>query len=316
LKRVIALLFCLLILLTSCGQGVKQGDLKNVGLLVPETINDQGWGSKAYSGILQIQSEYDVDVYYKEDMNTQFVVERAVDEFVQKDVNLIFGHGNEYAEYFSEITPKYPDIQFITFNTDAVNDNVTSLQFEGYAMGFFAGMVAGHMTKTNYIGMIPAFEWQPEVKGFYDGAKFQNESVKIDIEYVNHFDDVEKALQIFDDMKAKQIDVYYPAGDSYSVPVIEKVKENGLYAIGYVSDQSDLGNYTVLTSTIQHVETLYEWVAKRYSQGLLESGNVSFDFQEDAITLGNFSPLVDKEFIKEIQGYVDRYKETGKLPNQ
>ena len=168
--------------MTSCGQSGKQGDLKKVGLLVPDTINDQVWGTKGYQGLLKIQSRYNVDVYYKESMNTKKVVERAVKEFDQKGVNLIFGHGSEFADYFSTIAEKYPHIHFITFNGDAKNPNVTSLNFDSYAMGFFAGMVAGHMTKTNRVGMMPAFEWQPEVKGFNDGAKYQNKNIQVEIE--------------------------------------------------------------------------------------------------------------------------------------
>ena len=309
------MLICVLLFLTSCGQARSQDELKNVGLLVPETIMDQGWGSKAYRGILQIQSSYGVDVYYKEGMNTKLVVERAVKEFDQKGVNLIFGQGHEYAEYFSEISLNYPDIHFITFNGDAKNDNVTSLHFESYAMGFFAGMVAAHMTKSNHIGIIPAFEWQPEIKGFYDGAKYENNLVSIEMEYVNDFDDEEKALNIFNDMHAGGVDIIYPTG-AYSVPVIEKVKENGIYGIGYISDQSDVGNNIVLTSTVQHVGKLYEWVANRYNKGHLESGNISFDFQDDAISLGTFSPLIDDAFVKEIQDDIERYKKTGELPNQ
>ena len=243
------------------------------------------------------------------------VAERAVEELVQKGVNLIFGHGYEFSQYFTTISLKYPDVHFIVFNGDAKNDNITSLNFEGYAMGFFAGMVAAHMTKNNHIGMIPAFQWQPEVQGFYDGAKFENESVTVNIEYVNHFNDIEKALKIYEKMRSQQIDVIYPAGASYSIPVIEKIKENGLYAIGYISDLSDLSNKTILTSTVQHIGTLYYWVAKRFNEGKLESGNLSFDFQDDVISLGAFSSLVDDVYIDKINDYIERYKETGELPN-
>ncbi|WP_338472154.1 BMP family ABC transporter substrate-binding protein [Niallia sp. XMNu-256] len=316
MKRVITWLLCLLLFLTSCEVAGKQGELKKVGLLVPETIIDQNWGTKSYKGLLQIQSEYGVDVFYKEGMDSQLVVERAVEEFKQKGVNLIFGHGFEYAQYFSTISLNYPEIHFIVFNGDAKNDNITSLNFEGYAMGFFAGMVAAHTTETNRIGVIPAYEWQPEVQGFYDGAKFENRFVHVEIQYVNDFDDVEKALQIFESMKAQGIDVLYPAGDTYNVPIIEKIKENGLYAIGYISDQSDLGKYTILTSTVQHIGTLYSWVAERLNEGKLESGNLFFDFQDDAISLGTFSSLVDEAYVNKINGYIEEYKETGKLPNQ
>ncbi|MBN6887554.1 transcriptional activator of comK gene [Cytobacillus horneckiae] len=309
-------LFLCLLLLASCGQAGSTGELKKAGLLVPDTVNDQVWGTKGYKGMLKIQSTYNIDVYYKEGMNTPLVVERAVKEFSQKGVNLIFGNGNEYAEYFNELSSKYPDIHFVSFNGDAKNANTTSLNFEGYAMGFFGGMVAGEMTETNIVGIIAAFEWQPEVKGFYEGVTFQNKDADVKIQYVGHWDDTIRASELMDSLIEMKADVVYPAGDGYNVPVIEKVKEEGLYAIGYVSDQSDLGKSAVLTSTIQHVDVLYELVAEKFNNGELDSGNLSFDFQDEVISLGTYSSEMDQEFINQLNETVENYKATGELPNQ
>lgn len=315
LKRLGMILLCLFII-AACEQPMSKGKLKKVGLLIPETINDQVWGTKGYKGILKIQSRFNVDVFYKEDMNSKMKVERAVKEFEQKGVNLVFGHGSEYAEYFNEIADEYPDIHFVSFNGDAEKPNTTSLNFKAYAMGFFGGMVAGHMTKSNNLGVIGAYEWQPEIEGFYEGAQFENANANVNIQYVDHWDDDSRALIILNNMVKRKIDVVYPAGDGYNVPVIEKLKEDGLYAIGFISDQSDLGENTVLTSTVQNVDSLYELIADQFNNGKLKSGNVSFDFKDNVISLGKFSPLIDKEFISTLNEYIDRYKKTGKLPNE
>lgn len=307
------ILLCLFTI-SACGQPLTSGELKKVGLLVTETVNDQVWGTKGYKGMLKIQSRFDVDVYYKEGMNSMAIVERAVKEFDQKGVNLIFGHGSEYAEYFNTLSLEYPHIHFVSFNGDATEKNTTSLNFDAYAMGFFGGMVAGHMTKTNQVGIIAAYEWQPEVEGFYEGVLYENKDAHVDIQYVWQWDDDEGALKVLDDMLQKNVDVVYPAGDGYNVPVIERIKDEGLFAIGYISDQSDLGESTVLTSTIQHVDALYELVAEKFSRGELASGNISVDFQDDAISLGEFSPLIDKKFKTSINEMIKTYKETGKLP--
>ncbi len=315
LKR-FGLILLSLLLLGGCGQPLATGKVEKVGLLVPETIDDQVWGTKGYRGLLQIQAGLGVDVFFKEGMNSQELVEEAVKEFDRKGVNLIYGHGNEYAAFFNKISGKYPDIHFISFNGDARTKNSTSLNFKGYAMGFFGGMVASHMSETGKVGIIAAYEWQPEVEGFYDGAIFENKDMKIDIRYVGHWDDQRKAMDVLDDVLSEGADVIYPAGDGYNVPVIEKVKDKGFYVIGYISDQSDFGESTVLTSTVQHVDDLYELTAEKYNNGDLKSGNLSFDFQDGVITLGKFSPLVDSEYRKKMNSYINTYKDTGKLPNQ
>lgn len=303
-------------MLAGCLEQNDTGKFTGAGLLVPETVNDQVWGTKGYKGMLRIQSAYDVDVYFKEEMDSYAVVEQAVKEFDQKGVNLIFGHGNEYAGYFNSLAPEYPHIHFVSFNGDATKKNTTSLNFSSYAMGFFGGMVASHMTKTDHVGVIAAFEWQPEVEGFYDGAIYENKEAKVTINYVGHWDDDVQALALLDNMLKANADVFYPAGDGYNVPVIEKIKENEKYAIGFVSDQSDLGGATVLTSTVQHVEKLYELVAKLYVDGKLESGNTYFDFKDGVIGLGEFSPLVDAPFKQELKRHIENYIKTDKLPNE
>ncbi len=154
LKR-FGLILVSLLLLGGCGQPLATGKVEKVGLLVPETINDQVWGTKGYRGLLQIQSSLGVDVFFKEGMNSQEDVEAAVKEFDRKGVNLIYGHGNEYAAYFNKISGNYPDIHFISFNGDARTKNTTSLNFKGYAMGFLAEWSRATCQKPARLGSSP-----------------------------------------------------------------------------------------------------------------------------------------------------------------
>ncbi|MCV9887062.1 BMP family ABC transporter substrate-binding protein [Metabacillus halosaccharovorans] len=306
----------ILLSLFGCGQPVASGELEKVGLLVTETIDEKVWGAKGYKGLLKIQSELNVDVYYKEGMNDEAGIREAIEEFHNNGVNLIFGHGSEFTNYFNEISSEYPDIHFVVFNGEANGENVTSLNFDSNAMGFFGGMVAGEMTKTNKVAVLAAFEWQPEVDGFFEGAYYQNENVEVDIQYVQDWNNTDIALTLLDQMIKDGVDIVYVAGDGYNIAVIEKLKEEGLYAIGFVSDQSDLGKGTVLTSTVQHVDTLYEVVAKEFDNGKLKNGELYYDFKDGVISLGTFSPLVDEEFKSTVMESIKEYKETGLLPNQ
>ncbi|KMJ57828.1 transcriptional regulator [Bacillus sp. LL01] len=316
MKKTKMAIILLILLLSACGQTTPDSGDQKVGLLVPDTVSDQVWGTKGYKGLLRIQTEYDLDVYYQEGIHTDSSIKKAVEEFHKDGVTLIFGHGSEYAQTFNSISSEYPDIHFVCFNSEAQGDNVTSLNFEANAMGFFGGMVAGNMTETNNIGIIAAFEWQPEVDGFFEGVLHENPDARVMIDYTQDWDDPEKALAILDNMLLQEVDVVYPAGDGFNVPVINSLKEKGLYAIGFVSDQSDLGENTVLTSTVQHVPALYELVASRYFAGDLDSGNLYFDFKDDVISLGKFSPLISKEYQDSIQDQIEEYKKSGLLPNE
>jgi transcriptional activator of comK gene len=316
MKKTIMAIILLMLLLSACGQPTPDSGEQKVGLLVPDTVSDQVWGTKGYKGLLRIQTEYDLDVYYKEGIHTDSSIKKAVEDFHKDGVTLIFGHGSEYAQTFNSISSDYPEIHFVCFNSEAQGKNVTSLNFEANAMGFFGGMVAGHMSKTNNIGIIAAFEWQPEVDGFFEGVLHENPDARVLIDYTQDWDDPEKALAILDNMIQQEVDVVYPAGDGFNVPIINSLKEKGLYAVGFVSDQSDLGENTVITSTVQHVPALYELVARRHFTGELDSGNLYFDFKDDVISLGKFSPLVSKEYQESIHNQIEEYKNSGLLPNE
>nr|WP_232423496.1 BMP family ABC transporter substrate-binding protein [Bacillus sp. AP8] len=287
-----------------------------VGLLVPDTINDQGWGTKGYKALIDIGNQFDVNVFYREKINSKEQVESAIKEFQRQGVNFIIGNDNHYVQIFNEISNKYPDIHFVSVNGKAENRNTTSVNFDGYAMGYFGGMVASKMSKTGNLGVIAAYKWQGEIQGFIDGAKFQNPETNVMVKYVDDWDDDEKALQYLDELILKNVDVFYPAGDGYNVPVIEKVKEKGLFIIGYVSDQRDLGENTVLTSTVQHIDTLYSIVAEEFNNGTLKNGTFYFDFRDDVITMGRYSPLVSKAYQEKIKRYIENYKISGTFPKK
>ncbi|WP_099157183.1 BMP family ABC transporter substrate-binding protein [Virgibacillus ndiopensis] len=304
------------ILLSGCGSYFEQDKIQKVGMLVEDSIHDQSWGKKGYKGLLSISEEFDVDVYFKEGIKTQQDVTDAVDEFVNNGVNLIFGHSSTYGKYFVDISEAYPDVQFVYFNGGYSAKNVTSLNFNSHAMGFFGGMIAGAMTKTNQVGIIAAYEWQPEIEGFYEGVKYRNPAAEVHIQYVNNWSDKSTAMEMYKAMLDNGIDVIYPSGDSYSVDIIKQASKDGIYAIGYVSDQSDIAESTVLTSTVQHVDKLYELVAEKFNDNELNGDILTFDFQDDVITLGEYSPEVPEDLRDEINEAIEDYIDTGLLPNE
>lgn len=306
----------MLVFIIGCSTTTETGSLTKVGLILPDNIDDKGWNSKGYEGLLKIHANLDLDVFYMEEINSKEKTLATIDEFILSDVNLIFGHGQMYASIFMEIKDDYPDIHFVVFNGEVSGDRITSLHFQGYSMGFFAGMLASEMSDTKNLGVIAAQPWQPEVQGFKEGALFQNNDVEVIVKYVSSWSDIQRAQELYHGMVQKNVDVFYPAGDGYHVAIIKEIKKDGLFVIGYVADQSDLGESTVLTSTIQHVDELYEMIAKQFHKGQLASGNMNFDFSEGVISLGPYSPEVPLELRTKIDSAIRIYIETGRMPNE
>lgn len=318
MKRLSILCFLIIIsiVLSGCIKNDTKLHIQKVGMLLEGTIKDHPWDQKGYKGLLTIGETYDVTVYYEEDINTEQAVLETVKKFIEDGVNLIFGHGNIYGQYFVDIAKDYPDVHFVYFNGGYYSENVTSLNFNTHAMGFFAGMVAGKMTETDEVGLIAAYEWQQEIEGFYEGVKYQNPSTQVHINFMNNWNSKELALDIYEEMKSNHVDVFYPVGDAFGMDIINQSSEDGLYSIGYLTEQSNTNQSMVLTSTIQHVDQLYAYAAEAFNTGTLKGNLLLFDFYDEMITLGAFSSDVPKAFQKEMLRLIDTYKETSLLPNE
>ncbi|MFC3040587.1 BMP family ABC transporter substrate-binding protein [Virgibacillus xinjiangensis] len=308
-------IFLTAILLSGCDY-FSAGNIQNVGMLTEGSIDDEGWVDKGYQGLLNIGDTYEVDVFYEENVRTEQQTREAVDEFVRDGVNLIFGHSSSYGPYFSELADDYPDVHFVYFNGGYMDENVTSLNFNSHAVGFFAGMVAGRMTEADKVGIIAAYEWQPEIEGFFEGVHYENPQAEIEIDFLNNWQDDGRAAEIYHTMKENGTDVFYPTGDSFSRSIIEQAEEDGLYAIGYIVDQSDIDERTVLTSTRQHVDQLYETVAEEFDNGSLNGSIITYDLEDEVISLGEFSPDVPQDFQEKLNEELEKYKQTGLLPNE
>src|SRR5690625_108838 len=315
-KRSIILLFTIsLFLLAGCTKHQDNLHINKVGMIVEGSI-DEEWNQKGYKGLEEIKNEFDVNVLYEENIRTESETIAAVDQLIHNGANLIFGHGNHYGRFFVDVAEGYPDVHFVYFNGGYFNDHVTSMNFNSYAMGFFGGMVASEMTETKHVGIIASYEWQPEIEGFYEGVKYQDSTTKVHVNYVNKWNETAVSTAIYDEMQAEDVDVIYPTGETYSQDVIAQASKDGVYAIGYGADQAISDDNEVLTSMVQHIDKLYLLAARKFNEQELEGGFMTFDFQDNVITLGDFSPDVPVEYQEYIAELVDKYAETNLLPHE
>jgi len=315
-KNLLLIFFVSIVILTSCQPIFDKGELENVGLILEGTIHDETWGRGAYLGVLNIKDHHNVSVLLKENINTFRQVEETVKDFDRQGVNLVFGHGDLYGKYFSELNENYPHIHFVYFNGQIFDRNLTSIHFNGYEMGYFSGLLAAKMTETKKIGIIPAFSTQSEVEGFYEGIKSVDPTIQVLIRSVQDWYDQQLAMKYFHELLEQGIDVVYPAGDGFNVPIIQDANKNNIYAIGYINDQYEVARETVITSTVQRLEDLYLEVANQYDEGDLPSGIINFSFDGEYIYLGTFGDSVPKEIQEEITSKINRFIQTGKLRNE
>lgn len=314
-QGIVILLF--ITMAAGCSNPVQNVSDMKVGLLLSHNVDDQGWNQEAYQSILRLQSEHDVSFIVKENISAPSSIRQSVEDLVKEDVEMIIGHSHLYESVFSEMADDYPDTHFVGLNAHLQGDNLTGLHFEGYAMGYFAGMLASEMSESGKIGAIAAFPFQPEVRGYAEGAEYnRGNEIEVQIEFTESWTDVSRALAYYRLMEQAGVDIFYPAGDGFHVEVVEEIKASGLQAIGYVGDQIDLGEQGILTSTVQQVGAVYQYAIEEFERDELNTGNLYFDFQENAISMGEYGSVVPDDIITWLEEHIDHYKNTGELPHE
>lgn len=300
-------------ILTGC---TNEKDNLTAGLLMADPIDDQGWNYEAYQGVMSAQSDRDLKMHLAEGKTSSAEVEDKVENWSEEGVELIIGHSHLYGDDFADLHADYPDIHFVVMNEEVSGDNLTGLHFNGYAMGYFAGMLAAESSANEHVAAIGAFPFQPELQGFEDGARYYSDDVKADISIVESWSDVEAAEAEYDKLSEAGADVFYPAADGFHVQIVERVKEDDLHAIGYVGDQIDLGESVMLSSTVQNVGYLYEHMLDAYKREELESGNHYFDFEDGAVMMGEYGTAVNDDTIEWLNAHISHYIEHEELPHE
>src|SRR5690625_1775548 len=313
--RLIYLLGFIILLVTSC-QISGNNEVEKVGVLIETPLINNSWDARGYQGLVNIKEKYDIDVYLKENINSENAIIQAVNEFDQEGVTLIFGHSNFYGKYFNELANNFPNIHFVYFNGGYHTENLTSLNFKSHAMGFFSGMVAGKVSETNHIGILASHEWQPEVEGFYEGVMYENPLAKVSVDFIHDWNNQQMVASYYEQMIADDVDVIYPTGELYSEYVLNRVVEDKIYGIGYGLDQSYIDSKRVLTSTIQHVDKLYTLSVNEAINKTLNGGVYFYDFQDGVVSLGTFSTHVPIDYQAYINESIETYKTSNLLPHE
>ncbi|AMA73725.1 MULTISPECIES: BMP family ABC transporter substrate-binding protein [Aneurinibacillus] len=279
-----------------------------VALLVEGKIYDQGWDNQAYMGLKEIERKMRAQILCVQYVNTEEKQIAQAESLAKQGYELIFGNGRSFEAVFNRLAPAYPNTRFVFFNGKALALNVLAVNFTPESMGYFSGMVAGLMTKTKKIGLIPAYSSMKEIEPFIAAVKQQNRENSVMMEEVGSWSDGAKAIQIARRMIDKGADILVPMGDGFNIDVIMEAHRAKRFAIGYISDQSFVSKETVLTSTVQNVTSVYLKIARQHKSGQLLGNCLTLDFADGSQDLAAFGAMVPEAVRKKVRQKLYEYK--------
>ena len=108
-------------------------------------------------------------------------------------------------------------------------------------------------TETKKIGGIAGFAFPiivAQMEAFALGAQSVDPDIEATLTYLGTFDDVEAGKETARAMISTGVDVVYHIADAAGLGVIQAAREEGVFAIGWGGDQTEVAPDTVLTSQI------------------------------------------------------------------
>lgn len=253
-----------------------------VALLVPSTITDGGWSQLAYEGLQMMEQELGVETSYVEAGNPGDMIESA-SQYAEENYNVIIGHGFQYSEPFSEISPNYPDTVFVTTGGFVVTENQSPIQALLERVCYMGGAVAAEISKTGKIGFIGGMDIpaiSKTFRGFEMGAKSVNPSIQTVTTYVGSFDDVNAGYEAGLAMIENGCDILYCNGNAVGLGAIKAANEKGVYVFGQGYDQSSLAPDYVVASMGNDTRKALMAVVKRVMEGTYEGGMQAVGIEE------------------------------------
>ena len=284
-----------------------------VGMLLPGSINDQGWNALAHDGLTAIEAELGAEIDYVESL-TPDVWETDFRAYAMDGYHLIFGHGYEYQEAAITVAQDYPEIIFITSAgaSGAIRENVSPIVFRLEQATYLLGMIAGLMTQTDKIGMVGGQELpsgNSVFMAFEGGVKSVNPNAVLQRAYVGDWESIVKARDIAATQIQEGVDFIFHNANEAGLGVFEAIvlaQEAGktVYAFGANRDQSAVSPRAVLANAVITPKA-YLQLATAVRAGTFESKLYVFTMTTDGAIALTYNPELRAQVPEEVQQKVE-----------
>jgi len=212
--------------------------------------------------------EYDFvdDIGYSGDM------ELVLTEVAELDApDIIFGDAFGNEEAVRRVAADYPDIAFVFGSGGGPADpNFSVFDNWIHEPAYLAGMLAGGLTETGVIGIVggvPVPEVNRISNAFVAGAREVNPEVEAKVSFINSWFDPASAKEA----ALAQIDAGADVLYAERAGVIEAAVQEGVIAVGNMSDQSADGPDNVVTSVTWDMTPTVEYVIDQVGGGTYTS---------------------------------------------
>lgn len=284
-----------------------------VGMLLPGSIDEKGWNSESYKGMVKACKAVNMDFIYKDNVpEYSSSVELAVDWLINGGAKTIFLGSYNYAKTLEEYIKNHPNIEFLDISSQLHYKNVTPYFVRMYQARYMSGIIAGMKTVTSRIGYIAATD-NPEVNrsiaAFALGVKSVNPNATVYVSYTNSWNDENVARSYARSLITnKHVDVI-TCQQNLTESIEKTTSEFGIYFIGYLYKIEGASDH-MLTSVKINWSVLYKEILTAIKNNTLhDKDRYVSGLIEGAVGLAPFSSKVDSAIINTLERADKRFSQ-------
>ena len=229
----------------------------------------QKWVARLHLALDAAAKRGEIEYVYSESTaNTDYV--RVMREYCDSGTQFIVGEAFGISKEARKVADDYPEIAFLMGDPFKPHGNNFSV-FDNYIHEpcYLMGIIAGHMTKANKIGMVGGYaigEVNRLFHAFMNGAQSIKPEIQFKVTFIGSWYDPPKAKEAAFAQIEAGVDIMY----AERAGVVDACREKGILAFGNVNDMNkeENGENVVVTSALWHMEN-----AINHAIGLVKNGN-------------------------------------------
>jgi basic membrane protein A and related proteins len=291
----------------SCGGGDDDagggdGEAFKVGFMYIGPPGDAGWTFQHDEARKFVEQELGDDV---ETTFLDSVPEAnsgpAIDQLIADGNQMIFATSFGYGDTVIQKAEQNPDVVFEHATGFQRADNVATYFVQHWEPSYLLGIIAGRMTKSNrlgYVGSFPIPEVIRDVNSFTLGAQSVNPDVKVNMVFINTWNDPPKEKQAAKGLIDAGADVLFGIEDTPSV--LQEAAANGVHAATWNSDMSRFGPEAFLSAVVLNWGEHYVERVQAAMDDTWESEDYWGTLDEGAVELAPYGEAVPEEVREEV----------------
>lgn len=317
LSLVLAILLLAALLLSACSPAAPQNEpaaeskskISKIALILPGRADDLAWNTAAYKGLESVKTELGVETTYVENVSDADV-ERVLRDFASQGYNLIIAHSYDYGDAALRVAKDFPEVYFLHGTATGNDANIANYDIPSHEGGYLLGLLVGHLTEKNKIGIVNSFDIPAMVmvsEAFKLGVKEVNPDAVVTETFVGAWNDAPGGKEAAEAQLDAGCDFILAMGNHTGMGAIQAAAARGVLTAGLYADQNSLAPDYVVSSIVNRFDAIIKAAIKDIDAGSFANKSYLLTMPDGAVELAPFHNLEDKvpqdvkDLLKETQ---------------